>query len=257
MFRNILNLLCRGRNRPASGQSRSSACPRLEELECRLTPSDIASWPPPAWPYATVTNASVQIIPNLASLTVTEKVTAMVSNAPSVPIGTTTPGAYGRGVVQINLNNQQQIFILNSDSQATATFTMPLFVFMTGQELTVFFAGGSRSPAGGLVYSQSYFNSPLYVNFDNFLLPANLSFTPVSSNQMLVFPPGVGTWVPYSGVNGETNWPPYTSVNGETDNFGLFAFQYADPGAITGIQLLGQQLPAIFAAALGAYGSEL
>jgi hypothetical protein len=204
-----------------------------------LTPSDIGAGPPGS-PFATVTNASVQIIPNLSSLTVTETVTATVSNAPSVPPGTPTPGAFATfrgGSVHINLNNQQQFAQLNSNSQATATFTLPLFALMAGQELTVQYTGGLGSPSGVVVYSASYFNSPLYVNFDNFLLPADLTFTPLSSQQM------------------QPLWPPYTSINGEMDNFGPFSFQYSDPGVITSVQALGLQLPGIFAAELGAYGS--
>ncbi len=245
MFSSILNLLCRGRNRSGSARSFSAAPPRLEELESRLTPSNSGLYPDQTPPYTTVTNASVQIIPSLATLTVTENVKTTVSSAPlwggvywvPVPPGTPTPS----GAVHINLNNQQQTVTLNSDGQATATFTMPLLVFMTPQELTVQYLGGNEGSSGIPLFYPSYFNSPLYKNFDNFLLPAVLTFSPLSSQQMQ-----------FTGGY----WPPYTSVNGETDNFGLFAFQYADPGAITGIQLLGQQLPAIFAAALGAYGSE-
>jgi hypothetical protein len=252
MFRNILNQLCRGRNCPDSARPCSSAPPRIEELESRLAPSVNPPWPPP--PIATVTNASVLIIPNLSSLTVTEVVTATVSNDPSVPPGTPPPPGARGGVVRINLNNQQTDYLhLNGNGQATATFTMPLFVFMAGQELTVQYYGESRAPSGGYLHNPSYFNSPLYVNFDNFLLPAILTFTPLSSTQMS----SDGIWPPYRGFLGATDWPPSTSVNGETDYFGLFGFQYADPGFIISTQILGQQLPGIFAAALGAYDGIL
>lgn len=244
MLSNILKLVCRGKVRPYSARPRSSAPPRFEELEPRLAPSDGVLYPDQTPPYTTVTNASVQIIPNLSSMTVTEKVTATVSNSPewtgvylaAVPPGTPNPN----GDVHINLNNQQQTLGLNSKGQATATFTMPLFGFMTPQELTVQYLGGYENPSGALAYRSSYFNSPLYMNFDNVLLPADLTFTPLSSQQ---------TYLGYG------NWPPYTSANGETDSFGLFSFQYADPGVITSVQALGLQLPGIFAAELGAYGS--
>lgn len=255
MFDNILNRLSRGRKQSVSARSRSSASPRLEELESRLTPSWMGPGPPGS-PFATVTNASVLIVPNLSNMTVTEVVRATVSNAPSVPPGTPNPslGLRYRPDVRINLNNQQQSVQLDSNSQATAIFTMPLFVFMAGQELTVQYSAGLAGPSGVVVYNASYFNSPLYVNYDNLLHPAVLTFTPLSSDQMSVYP-GLGYWPPYSPFgNGETAWPPYTSLNGETDNFGSFSFQYADPGVITSIQALGLQLPGIFAAALGAYG---
>lgn len=259
MFGNLLNRLGRGRNRPSSPRSHSSTRPRLEELESRLTPSSMGAGPPGS-PYDTVTNANVLIVPNLSNLTVTETVIATVSNAPSVPPGTRTPGAFaairGGGILHINLNNQQQDAKLNSDSQATVTFTLPLFVFMAGQELTVQYPAGLASPSGVVLYNASYFNSPLYVNYDNFLFPALLTFTPLSPDQMSAYP-GMGYWPPYSPFgNGETAWPPYTSVSGETDNFGAFSFQYADPGVITSIQALGFQLPGIFAAGLGAYGPK-
>lgn len=259
MFGNMLKRLCRGKSRSGSARSHLSARPRLEELESRLTPSDVGPGPPGS-PYATVTNASVLIVPNLSNLTVTETVIATVSNAPSVPAGTPNPsmGLRYPPYVHINLNNQQQDAKLNSNSEAAATFTMPLFVFMAGQELTVQYDAGLAGPSGVVVYNASYFNSPLYVNYDNFLLPAYLTFTPLSPDQMSVYP-GMGYWPPYGGYipgAGETAWPQYTSVNGETDNFGAFSFQYADPGVITSIQALGLQLPGIFAAELGAFGSQ-
>ncbi|MHB8736927.1 MAG: hypothetical protein ACYC6M_16610 [Terriglobales bacterium] len=63
---------------------------------------------------ATNINASVQVIPNLSNLTVTEKVTASVTNAPTfnpftgltTPVPPGTPNPSGR--VSFNLNNQQQ-----------------------------------------------------------------------------------------------------------------------------------------------------
>lgn len=244
MFCNILNLVCRGKIQSASTRPRSSSPPRIEELEPRLTPSSSGLYDQTP-PYTTVTNASVQIIPNLSSMTVTEKVTATVSNAPewggsnwlAVPPGTPNPN----GNVHFNLNNQQQTVALDNNSQATATFTMPMLGFIAPQELTVQYLGGYENPSGTLAYRPSYFNSPLYMNFDNVLLPADLTFTPLSSQQTSI---------------GYGNRPPYTSVNGETDNFGLFSFQYADPGFIESVQILGLQLPGIFAVELGAFGSE-
>lgn len=245
MFCNILNLFYRTKNRAGSARPRSSTSPRIEELESRWAPSGSGLYPDQTPPYTTVTNASVQIIPNLASMTVTEKVTATVSNAPewtgvylaAVPPGTPNPN----GNVHINLNNQQRTLSLDSNGQATTTFTIPLFGFMTPQELTVQYLGGYENPSGVLTYRPSYFNAPLYMNFDNALLPANLTFTPLSSQQTYL---------------GSGSLPPYTSANGETDDFGLFSFLYADPGIIESMQILGLQLPGIFAAELGAFGSQ-
>jgi hypothetical protein len=48
---------------------------------------------------------------------------------------------------------------------------------------------------------------------------------------------------------------PFYTVNGETDSLGnnLFAFNYVDPGVINTVNVLGFQLPGIFALQLGAF----
>jgi hypothetical protein len=244
MFRNILNLLCPGRNRADSARSCSSAPPRLEELEARLTPMQIP----------TITTASVLVVPNLSSMTVSEVVTATVANTPTgseagyplgtiltvpLPPGTPNPG----GSVNIGLNNQQQNVQLDGNGQARAIFTLPLFVLLTGQQLSVQYSGADIGTLENIYrYGVSYFNSPLYLNFDNLLSPASVTFVPFSPDQEI--------------NNARNPVPLYYSVNGETDNFGALSFQYADPGVITGIQVFGLQLPPSFAAAVGAYGPE-
>lgn len=228
MFRNLLKTTRHPR-------SRSPISLRLEELEARQTLSAT---------IATATNASLQIIPNLSAFTVTEKVTVTVTNAPtyfplsgtteSVPPGTPPPS----GTVFFNLNNQQKQAQLDSNGQATATFTMPLLVFFTSQELTAQYAGASITSPSVLTYQGSTFNAPLYLNFDNLLLGSNVTFNALSTQ------------------TSTSPLPPYNTAQGETDNFGPFSFQYADPGLITGVQAFGHEFPGIYAAAFGAYGPE-
>lgn len=139
------------------------------------------------------------------------------------------------GAVSFNLNNQQQQVNLDATGQATATFTLPLLVLFTSQELTVTYPGSSiASPA--VSYGNSAFNAPLYLNFDNLVFAATVSFNPLSAQQMS------------GGV--------YNTAQGETDDFGLFSFQYVDPGLIASVRAFGQDFPGFFAAALGAYGPE-
>lgn len=79
MFSKLLRTRLRGAKRVNTERRRANVPPSLEELESRLTPSPII--------VPTETNATVQITPNLSSLTVTEKVTATVAAATPVPRG--------------------------------------------------------------------------------------------------------------------------------------------------------------------------
>lgn len=224
MFCKLPTTRLREDNRVNPSRSRAYVTPSLEELESRLTPSPIS--------IATVTNASVQIIPNLSSFTVTEKVTATVT-ATSVPPGIPVPS----GAVSFNLNNQQQQANLDASGHATATFTLPLLALFTSQELTVKYPGASIASPSAVTFESSTFNAPLYLNFDNLLFAATVSFGP---------PPAQSP----SGA------PVYNTAQGETDDFGLFSFQYVDPGLIASVRAFGQDFPGFFAAALGAYGPE-
>jgi hypothetical protein len=48
--------------------------------------------------------------------------------------------------------------------------------------------------------------------------------------------------------------PSFNTGQGETDSFGVFAYQYGDPGVINSVDVAGFQLPGVFAMALDAYG---
>lgn len=220
MFGNLLRTRLRGDSRANTPRPRSSVAPSLEELESRMTPSSLVT-------IATATNASVQIIPNLSNFTITEKVTATVTAA--------LPGTPASAPVSFNLNNQQQQANLDASGHATATFTLPLLALFTSQELTVKYPGASVVSPSAISYSSSTFNAPLYLNFDNLVFAATVSF-------------GAPPAQPSSGV------PVYNTAQGETDDFGLFSFQYVDPGLITSVRSFGQDFPGFFAAALGAYG---
>lgn len=234
MICNILKQFFRGNKHLANSRPRSPKKPGLEELESRLTPSTLA----------TATNASVQIVPNLSSLSVTETVTVTVSNAPTLnPItGIVTPPPSGaanpHGMVLFNLNNQQQQAQLDSNGQATVSFQLPLLMLFTSQELTVQYNGAFAFPPLTNSYAESAFNAPLYLNFDNLLFPATVTFNPLAQT---------------AGTSGLT---PYNTAQGEIDSLGGLVFFYSDPGIITSFQVLGQTFPASLAASVGAYGPD-
>lgn len=236
MFDNMLKKFFRGNDRLVGSRPRSSAKLGVEELESRLTPSTIA----------TATNASIQIIPDLASLSVTEKVTVTVSNAPTLhPLtGLTTPvpggAANPTGTVFLNLNNQQQQAQLDSNGQATATFKLPLFVLFTSQELLVQYSGAIAVDPSANAYAGSMFNAPLYLNFDNLLFPATVTFNALTIQQNAV----------------ASELTPFNTAQGEIDSLGGLVFFYSDPGLITSFQVLNKTFPGSQAASVGAYGPE-
>ncbi len=218
MFRNLLKTRLGGESRRTVRRSRSSIPLCLEELETRLTPSTTV---------VTDTSASIQIIPNYFAFTVTEQVTATVTMQ-SPPSG--TPNA--SGTVFFNLNNQQQQAQLNSNGQATASFTLPLLALFASQELTAQYAGASITSPSDITYQASTFNAPLYLNFYNLLFPANVTFNSPSTQS-----------------SGSSGLPPYNTAQGETDSFGQVSFHYVDPGIITSIEAFGQTYS-------GSFGSQ-
>jgi hypothetical protein len=230
MFSNLLKTRLRVDNRAKTPPARSS--PTLEELESRFAPVTINT--------PTFINPVVQITPNFFNFTVTEKVTATITAGGPL-------GNRAGSTIFFNLNNQQQQAGVDSSGHAITTFTMPLLTVLTSQTLTAFVPGADflgRNPGEFFHYPDSTFTAPLYLNFDNLLFPGTVSFGPPPAQSPTILPPAQSP----SGL------PPYNSAQGETDDFGLFSFQYVDPGLIASVQMFGQQFPGFFAAALGAYG---
>lgn len=231
--------------------SRPNARLRLEELEDRLVPSFVGT-------ANTYTNASVQITPNVSRLSVTETVTATVTTIPftNTTTGMTTPVPSGAGnnatggTVLFNLNNQQASANLNSNGQATATFTVPLLAFLTSQTLELSYQG--FAPDSSSSYNSSSFLAPLYLNFDNLMFSSMLTFNQLTPQQQ------AGTFTTTGGPSGfgvQTSLPSFYTAQGETNSLlnGLIKFNYVDPGTIDTVSVLGFNLPGIFAFELGAY----
>ena len=166
--------------------------PRLEQLEDRLGLST----------FDTVTTAAISITPNFFGLNATETVTATVTQQ-----GTTTPVTGGN--VAFNVNNQTGTAALNSNGQATFSVTLPLFAVGTNQTLQVSYQGATVSSD---TFNSSAFLAPVYLNVDNLIFPAQVTYgTPTSSTS-------------------------FQSSGGETDAFSYFGmplkFNYSDPGSI-------------------------
>lgn len=216
---------------------------RLENLEDRLTPSFTGT-------AATYTNAVVSIAPNISALSVTETVTATVKTVPSYDptTGTTTPVPAGAstpsGTVLFNLNNLQASATLNTNGQATASFQLPLLAVFTSQTLEVDYLGTPLPNVSA--YGSSVFLAPLYKNFDNLLLPATLSFGTLTPQQQFG---SFSNLIPPT----QTSLVSFYTAQGEKDDFGLFSYQYVDPGIINTVTALGRNFPGIFALALDAY----
>jgi hypothetical protein len=228
---------------PSSGiRVRPINCPVLEPLEQRLTPAGISTY----------TNASIALTPNFFAGSVTEKVTAIVSPvqhtfSPGQPytvtaLGGPTPDG---GTVFFGLNNQQQKAQLNSQGQATATFTLPLFSMVGGQMLTLQYEGFYADSTSSNTFFGSNFNAPVYLSFYNLLLPSTITFN--------TFTP----WgAPYSPDTGPLSLQQSNSSQGETNSFSFITLYYTDPGTVSSIQFGGFNLPGSLAAALGIYGTE-
>jgi hypothetical protein len=217
----------------------STTQPSLEELESRFTPS--AAFPPYLVPpvyFESYTDATVQVTPNLFSGTVTETITATVTST----INGSLP--YPSRVL-FNLNNLSQSAQLNSNNQATASFTLPILALFTSQTLDVQYTGGERGQVVPFIVSPSDFRAPLYMNFDNLFLPAILSFGHLTQQQLNPTVDNTGR---------PTGLPSFNTAQGETENFGIFSFHYTDPGIIDSVTVGSMTLPGIFAFALDAYG---
>lgn len=214
--------------------------PILESLEDRITPTE----------FATYTNVTVQIIPNLFRFTVTEQVTANVSvNGTIDPAtGAFTPGsgpAVSTGNILFNLNNQQQLAGVNSNGQATASFTLPLFVLLTSQTLEASYQSPIPTTPPTDTLNPSTFLAPLYTNFDNLIFTATLSFGTLTYQQQ------TGNSNPSAGP---VILPSFYTAQGETNNMGLLSFNYNDPGTITTFKNFGFTFPGSLAFTVGAYG---
>jgi hypothetical protein len=217
----------------------STTRPSLEELESRLTPSAPApAYLVPPIDYYSYTDAIVQVTPNLFSGTVTETITATVTSAHH--------GSLPSSTVLFNLNNQSQSAQLNSNGQATVRFTLPIFALFTSQTLDIHYPGVEIGAVVPTRIFPSDFLAPLYMNFDNLLLPATLSFGHLTQQDLS---PTVDktTGLP-------TGFNSFNTAQGETEDFGIFSFHYTDPGIIDSVTVGSMTLPGIFAFALDVYG---
>lgn len=233
--------MLRDKGTPSPSGNHPRTRPNLESLEDRITPAD----------FGTYTNVTVQIIPNIFNLTVTEKVTANVSvNGTIDPTtGAFTPGsgpAVSTGRVLFNLNNQQQTAEVNGSGQANATFTLPLLALFAGQTLEARYQPLIPTTPTADVFSASEFLAPIYTNFDNLIFAATLSFGTLTQQQQT----GI------SNMTGTIVLPSFNTAQGETDSMGPLVFQYDDPGTITTFQNFGFTFPGSLAFMVGAYGPE-
>ncbi|HEY7425056.1 MAG TPA: hypothetical protein VH682_12565, partial [Gemmataceae bacterium] len=84
-----------------------------------------------------------------------------------------------------------------------------------------------------------------YMNFNNLILPATLTFGQLTPQQVQ----------DTVDTNGNlTKLANFNTAQGESDNFGIANFLYVDPGTINQIQAFGFTIPGSFAAQLNAYG---
>jgi hypothetical protein len=175
-----------------------------------------------------------------------------------VPAGAFNPTS---GNVLFFLNGQVKLATLNANSQATATFQVPMLAFLAGQKLDVYY-NGSADLANNDFWLARTSRTSLYTNFDNLLLPGTLTFAQLTPAQVHAFEMNqFQNRNPNAPSGGEdpqflpTTLRPDLTVNGETDILGngLIAFNYAEPGVIQSIVALGITLPPSFAFQLGAY----
>jgi hypothetical protein len=203
---------------------------RLEELEERAVPSAAPSSFVDTYP-----NVSVQITPNIAALTVTEKVTVSVtpfgiynsSTGQTTQPPTNTPPA--GGTVWFNLNNAQASATVNGNGQATATFKVPLLTFLSNQILAVQFNGFTDSSGNQFAPTSQTF--PLYTNDLNVVLPSTLTFTQPTPQQLNLPSPSLA---------------PFGAIAGEKDDFGFVSFGYVDPGVVNSATVGSVPIPAPF-----------
>ena len=143
-------------------------------------------------------------------------------------------------MVLFNLNNQQQSANVNSNGQATATFTLPLLTLFTSQTLKASYQGVT---VGTDIFESSQFLAPLYTNFDNLIFVATLTFGTLSQQQQ--------TGNPTTGT-----LPSFNTAQGESNNMGILNFHYDDPGTITTFEAFGFTFPGSLAFKVGAFGPE-
>jgi hypothetical protein len=253
MFLNSLTSWLRKRTPAVKTPKPPSTRLRLEGLEDRIVP---------AFEAATYVNAAVQITPGF---TVTETVTATVTTFPGFLNGQITPvpaGAFNptSGIVLFTLDNQVKSATLNANGQATATFQVPLLAFFASQQILDVYYNGSADVANQNFWFSNTFRAPLYTNFDNLLLPGTLTFAQLTPQQ--VYASDINFFQNMNSNPPPQSFPttfapnsPFYTVNGETDSLGnnLFSFNYVDPGVINTVNVLGFQLPGIFALQLGAF----
>ncbi len=198
----LLGWLRRINEKPARKDAAVQPC--LERLEDRLALST----------FNTATNVAIGISPNFFGLNATETITATVTQQ-----GTTTPVT--TGTVAFNVNNQTGTAGLNGNGQATFSVTLPLFAVAANQTLQVSYQGGTS--ASGDTFNPSVFLAPVYLNFDNQVFPATITYgTPTSATL-------------------------FQSSGGESDALSYFGlplkFNYIDPGRISSINWLTFTLP--------------
>ena len=251
MFLNSLTSWLRKRTPAVKTPQPPATRLRLEELEDRIVPQFTA---------ATYVNPTVRITPGF---TVTETVTATVRTFPAFLNGQITPipaGAFNptSGIVLFTLDNQVRSATLNANGQATATFQIPLLAFFTAQKLDVYYNGFIDQANDQWLPRTA--RTSLYTNFDNLLLPGTLTFAQLTPQQ--VYASDINFFQNMNSNPPPQSFPttfapnsPFYTVNGETDSLGnnLFSFNYVDPGVINTVNVLGFQLPGIFALQLGAF----
>jgi hypothetical protein len=230
--------------------------PRLEALEDRIVPAFVTD---------VYINPTVQITPGF---TVTETVTAKVTTFPGFDrnTGQITPvpaGAFNptNGTVLFFLNGQVKTATLNTNSQATATFQVPLLALLVGQKLDVYY-NGFADQANDNFWLARTARTSIYTNFDNLLLPGTITFGQLTPQQVHAFEisqfQNQNPNPPPQGLDPQsfpTTLRPDLTANGETDTLGnnLLAFNYVEPGMIQSVTALGMTLPSSFAFQLGAF----
>jgi hypothetical protein len=137
-------------------------------------------------------------------------------------------------MVAFNLNNQAAQVCTDTNNQAMATFSLPVLSLMAGQTLQTQYTPDSAS-----LLSASSFLSPVYLNLDNLLFAANITFGNPAA-----------TFTGFTDMN-FTN-VQFNSTFGEMNTVQLFSlpvtFNYTDPGIIASVSTLGFTFPGFFSA---------
>jgi hypothetical protein len=153
------------------------------------------------------------------------------------------------------LNGQVKSATLNSNSQASATFQIPLLALLTGQKLDVYYNGFIDQANDQWLPRTA--RTSIYTNFDNLLLPGMISFAQLTPQQVWAFEINQFQNPSPTSPTGSnpTTLRPDLTANGETDTLGnnLLAFNYVEPGVIQSVTAFGLTLPSSLAFQLGAY----